>query len=487
MKHARLALVSISVCAVVFALAGCGSSVMNSSNQGQPGPPPTVSSTGLQVNGSAANRWLYVQFSEDMDPATINSKTITVADSSGVDIPGNVAWFANFDTAGFQPNPALDENSSYTMTVSTGVASAVGVHLAKAYTDTFTTRSTTDESPIYVKSVSPSPNATCVSDVPIITITFSEGADVTTLNSTNIAITANNKPFPAQMTYNVGTATLTVVPGAGIPRGVLPAGTITVTVSNVADAAGVKMTRPYAWSFTVGDCNGGGGTSTQYTAPLFNQKSPFGMNGQVTIDTAGNTTIQMNGAGSSTTYTAQFCPAIGSAQYANTSCFDVTTISTDSSGDGSATVKFPKTGDWAGDFMLNDSTGTTDYQTNMPQSVNSTYISKLMPSTQTNDGMLGAASSEYPQAPLTSGSVSCSSGALKITFTGGLPSTLYYVGQSETIYVYTSSETTLGSFTTDATGNGTFNFSLCTDGGGDMFAVGPGGHAGYFGGFSVPQ
>jgi hypothetical protein len=123
----------------------------------------------------------------------------------------------------------------------------------------------------------------------------------------------------------------------------------------------------------------------------------------------------------------------------------------------------------------------------MPQSVNSTYISKLMPSTQTNDGMLGAASSEYPQAPLTSGSVSCSSGALKITFTGGLPSTLYYVGQSETIYVYTSSETTLGSFTTDATGNGTFNFSLCTDGGGDMFAVGPGGHAGYFGGFSVPQ
>src|SRR6185437_12310998 len=90
MKHARFALVSISVCAVVFALAGCGSSVMNSSNQGQPGPPPTVSSTGLQVNGYAANRWLYVQFSEDMDPATINSKTITVADSSGVDIPGNV-------------------------------------------------------------------------------------------------------------------------------------------------------------------------------------------------------------------------------------------------------------------------------------------------------------------------------------------------------------------------------------------------------------
>jgi hypothetical protein len=478
-KNLRFACASFVIGLLAAALTGCGSSVMSTGHT-QSGSPPAVSGVGLQGNGSAANRWLYVQFNEQMDPATINSKTITVTDSSGAAVPGNVDYFANYDTAGFQPNPALQENSTYTMTVATGVASAQGVPLAKAYTDTFTTRSTTDESPIYVKSVSPSPNATCVSAAAPITITLSEGADISTLTSANITITGpDNTTIPAKIGYNVGTATVTLTPNAA-----LPTGTIMVKVSNVADAAGVKMTQPYAWSFST-ECNGGsGGTTTQYTAPLFNQKSPFGINGQVTIDTTGNTTIQLNGAGSSTTYTAQFCPAIGSAQYANTSCFDVTTISTDSSGNGSATVKFPKTGDWAGDFMLNDSAGNTDYETGLHPGVNNeTYMSTLVPESKTNNGLLP---SSVPQDPLTSGSLSYSNGSLTIMVTGGLSNTKYLVGWSETIYVYTSSEEGLPSFATDPTGNGGETTTL-SGFSGDMFAVGPAGYAGYFGGFSVPQ
>ena len=104
MKRSRLALLSIAICTAILALSGCGSSVM--SNPSHSGTAPTVTNAGLQVNGVAANRWLYVQFSEDMDPSTINSKTITVADSSGAAVPGNIMYDANFDVAGFQPNPA---------------------------------------------------------------------------------------------------------------------------------------------------------------------------------------------------------------------------------------------------------------------------------------------------------------------------------------------------------------------------------------------
>jgi hypothetical protein len=484
MKRARLALLSIAICAAILALSGCGSSVMSTSYT-QSSPPPTVSSVGLQTDGVAANRWLYVQFSEDMDPSTINSKTITVADSSGTAVPGNVAYFANFKVAGFQPNPALQENASYTFTITTGAASDQGVHLAAAYTQQFTTRASMDTSPISVEKVTPSSNATCVSATTPITITFNELADVSTITSANIVITGpDNTPIPAKIGYNVANSTVTLTPNAA-----LPTGTITVTVSNVADAAGVPMIAPFTWSFST-DCNGGGGggATTQYTAPLFGGTPPT-MNGQVTIDTAGSTTIQLNGAGKSTTYTVQFCPAVDKpiGSFTDPDCFDVTTLSTDSGGNASSTVMFPKTGSWAGDFQVNDSSGSTIYMTYLSDTDTSqTYMAVLLPETMVNGGI---ATPRTPPAPLTSGIASFANGALTVTVKGALLDTEYGVTESGTRFIYTSSSYFLDSFTTDASGNGTLSTAL--DGiGGDMFTVRTTedlGYVGYISGFIIPQ
>ena len=156
--------------------------------------------------------------------------------------------------------PPLQVDASYTVTIATGVASAQGVKLAKPYTYSFTTRASTDTSPIYVASVSPAPNATCVSATSPITITFSEGADVTTVNSTNIVITGpGNQTIKAQMSYDVATAVVTLTPAAA-----LPSGNITVTVRNVADAAGAAMQEVYGWSFETTCATGGGANGSEF-------------------------------------------------------------------------------------------------------------------------------------------------------------------------------------------------------------------------------
>lgn len=263
MRCPRLAQICFPICVAVLALSGCGSNVtsMNSSAPAGPtGPAPVVAAMGVQTNGVAPNRWIYAQFNEAMDPATINRQTFTVADASGKFVTGNVAYYASYDIAGFQPSPVLQQDATYTVTLSTGVASAQGVHLASAYTDSLTTRATTDTSPISVQSVSPAPNANCVSATAPITITFSEGVDVSTVNSTNITITGpNNEAIAAQISYDVGTAVATLTPSAP-----LPSGNITVTVQKVADAAGVAMPSAYVWSFATTCDTSGGATGKEY-------------------------------------------------------------------------------------------------------------------------------------------------------------------------------------------------------------------------------
>jgi len=256
-----------------------------------------------------------------------------------------------------------------------------------------------------------------------------------------------------------------------------------VKVSNVTDAAGVAMAAPFTWSFSTA-CNGGGGATTQYMAPLFSGTPPT-ISGQVTLDTVGNTTIKLNGAKNNSTYTVQFCLAVDIAG-ANTDpgCFKVTTLSTDSSGNANSTVLFPKPGNWAGDFDLTDSSGNIAYMTYLSDTnTNQTYMGRLLPETMTNGGVV---TSRTSQAPLTSGTVSFANGSLKVTVTGASPNTTYSVIESGTRFINSSGTYFLDSFTTDAAGNGTLSTAL--DGiGGDMFTILPPTDAGYIGGFTIPQ
>lgn len=488
MRYPRLILLSFTACAAAILLNGCGgtfTSNANSSNPSSPsGPAPVVEALGEQVNGVAPNRWQYVQFNEPMDASTINSQTFMVADSSGRPVPGNVIYNANFEIAGFQPNPVLADNATYTLTVTTGVASARGVHMAAAYTSQFTTRASTDTSPIHVKNVTPFPDASCVSDTTPITITFSEGADINTINSSDILITGpGGAPIEANIGYNAATATVTLTPTAP-----LPSGSISVYVNNVADAAGVAMTSPFQWSFLTTCGGGSGGTTAQYMATIWSFGKTSMIHGAVTVDTAGNTTVKLSNATPNTAYTVQFCSAAIEGGTVLPDCFNVLTISTDAGGNATATAKFPKSGDWAGDFYVNDSAGNADYQTFLTvDSTTQTFLATLLPDTMTN----GGAVDRYPsgsQQPLQTGTVSSSNGEVQVTIKGASPNTAYYLNDSETIYVDSSGTYELQEFTTSASGDVYANAPISSGSGGDIFQVGTvnGSSNGYIAGFSVP-
>lgn len=257
MRNSRLVLFSYPILAVAMVLSGCGGTVAMDS-KGSPsgtGPVPTVAAIGEQVNGVAPNRKQEVQFSEAMDPSTINAQSFQVTDSSGKLMQGTVSYDSNFNTVSFLPNPALQANTGYRATITTAVASAGGVHLAAPYTYSFDTRSTTDTSPITVNSVSPAAGATCVSATMPIIITFNETPDASMLTAANLLMSGPGGPIPVRISTNVTTTDVVLTPTSP-----LPTGNITVTVQKIGDLADAMMTAPYTWSFSTA-CGGSGSTS----------------------------------------------------------------------------------------------------------------------------------------------------------------------------------------------------------------------------------
>lgn len=255
----RLRSLLVCTCAFTFLtiLFGCGANSvpLSSSNPNNgTGPVPAVTAQAIEVNGVAPNRKQEVQFSEAMDPATINNKTFAITDAGGNPVPGDVSYDSSFNIGIFQPTPALQTDTTYTATVTTGAASTGGMHLAAPYAYSFTTRADTDSSPLTVSQVSPAANAVCVSASAQIMITFNEAPDASTVTAQNIVVTdSSGNKIATMLSMNVSNTEVVVTPTSP-----LPSGTITVTVSGVADLADVAMQQPYTWSFSTA-CNGGGG------------------------------------------------------------------------------------------------------------------------------------------------------------------------------------------------------------------------------------
>lgn len=263
--HPRSSLVCTSALAFIFLFAGCGTSVTPatsaapSTNAGS-GPAPTVAAVAEQVDGVAPNRKQEIQFSEAMDPSTINSQTFQIADSSGKSVSGIVAYDPDFHTTTFQPSPALQSNASYSATITTGVASATGVHMAAAYSYNFKTRADSDKSPLAVVGVSPAPNATCVSATTTIVVTFNEVPDASQINTNSIVVKGPDGSVLATTLSTSIAGTQVVIH----PNSALPSGTIAVTVQNIGDLAGVMMAGPFTWSFSTACGSTGGATGAEY-------------------------------------------------------------------------------------------------------------------------------------------------------------------------------------------------------------------------------
>lgn len=103
---------------------------------------PLVNSTN-PINGASGvprNKVVSVNFSEAMDPATINGTTFTLKQGTA-SVTGTVAYSGT--TATFTPSALLNENVTYTATITTGAEDVAGNALASNTVWTFTTGAST--------------------------------------------------------------------------------------------------------------------------------------------------------------------------------------------------------------------------------------------------------------------------------------------------------------------------------------------------------
>jgi Raf kinase inhibitor-like YbhB/YbcL family protein len=250
-------LISISILFFIFGCSGGGSS--NSTDNGTKADnntvidnstsdvnPPTVSSTSPASgdNSISISNNVTINFSEEMDPATINTSNITVQDSSGNSVSGVVSY--NERIATFTPATDLSYFTVYTVTVGIGVKDSAGNALASNSSWNFTTSSAPDTIAPTISSTSPSSGATDISISSDVTITFSEEMDSSTINTSNITVQdSGGNSVSGAVSYSSKVATFN-------PTSDLSHSTVyTVTVgTGVKDTSGNALASSLSRNFT---------------------------------------------------------------------------------------------------------------------------------------------------------------------------------------------------------------------------------------------
>ena len=106
---------------------------------------PTVTSTTPSGNatGVSISNSICVNFSKSISPSTWNNVNVAIKDASGAVVNGSFNSYTICSPGtpgfGFSPSPALGFNTTYTMTIGTGVQDIAGNGLAAPYSFSFTT------------------------------------------------------------------------------------------------------------------------------------------------------------------------------------------------------------------------------------------------------------------------------------------------------------------------------------------------------------
>jgi hypothetical protein len=196
-------------------------------------------------------------FSEAMNPATINTTTVTLAGPGTTPVVGVVTYALS--TATFTPSSPLALNTVYTATITTGAKDPSGNALAANFVWSFTT-STASCAPPSVISVAPPNLATGICPNTLVTATFSEAMQSSMINSTTFTLTGPGlTAVPGAVTYVVSSDVATFTPTNPLALDTLYTATIT---TGAEDLSGVPLAANYVWSFTTS------ATACQAAVPL---------------------------------------------------------------------------------------------------------------------------------------------------------------------------------------------------------------------------
>jgi hypothetical protein len=203
------------------------------------GAAPTVTSTDPLNNATGVlfNKVVTAVFSENMDPLTITGTTVSMA--NGVTpVTGAVSYAGN--TMSFTPSANLLPGTLYTMTITTGAKNLTAIPLAANYVWSFTTAN--------VPTVILTDPLNLAINVPVnkvVTATFSELMDQTTITATSFTLMNGVLPVAGAVTYAGSMASFT--PTVNLLGGTTYTATVTTLAKNVA---GVPMASNYVWTFT---------------------------------------------------------------------------------------------------------------------------------------------------------------------------------------------------------------------------------------------
>jgi uncharacterized repeat protein (TIGR02543 family) len=200
---------------------------------------PTVSSTSPVNNetGVLFNKVITAVFSEAMDPLTLTTTTVTLANGATA-VAGAVTYTGT--TVSFTPTANLLPGTLYTATITTGAKNVPGIPLAANYVWKFTTSAIPT-----VILADPLNLATVVALNKVVRATFSEAMNPLTITGTSFTLLNGVTPVAGAVTYAGSIASFT--PTVNLLPGILYTATITTGAKNVP---GIPMAANFVWTFT---------------------------------------------------------------------------------------------------------------------------------------------------------------------------------------------------------------------------------------------
>ena len=227
--------------------------------------PPTVTAvapvnnaTGVPINGTLVT----AAFSKDMNPATINATTFTVACPLGATVTGTVSYTAASRAATFTPTASLPANALCTATVTTGATDTTGLTLVSNFVWTFRTGMAPDTTRPRVTLTIPAtstPGPTVgVATNTTVSAVFSEDIAPATVSGTSFTVTCSAPcvSTPGVVTYSVSTRTAIFTPTAALAAGTTYTATVTTAVTDLVgnalagNQAALPAASNYIWTFT---------------------------------------------------------------------------------------------------------------------------------------------------------------------------------------------------------------------------------------------
>ena len=196
---------------------------------------PTAGANDIQVAGA-----INATFSEAIDCTTLTTSSFTL--STGLPVSGDVT--CNGTTVSFSPTAQLNNSTTYTANLSTGIKDLAGNALATAYSWSFTTvaQPGADTTPPSVFTTQPADQSTGALLDGTITVTFSEAVDCDYLS---FSVFDGQAYLGGQLTCNGNTMHFT--PGQNF-SGNTP---YELTIDGkLRDLAGNPMGQDYVWHFT---------------------------------------------------------------------------------------------------------------------------------------------------------------------------------------------------------------------------------------------